>query len=55
MRNPSDSKKERLEITSLESLFRYLSPQQEVAELPQPTGYVDVYRGIEKEKVPLRD
>ena len=55
MRNPSDSKKERLEITSLESLFRYLSPQQEMAELPQPTGYVDVYRGVEKEKVPLRD
>lgn len=55
MRNPSDSKKERLEITSLESLFRYLTPQQEMAELPQPSGYVDVYRGVQKEKVPLRE
>ena len=56
LRNPQDNKMEPLEITSLDSLFKYISPQQaEKPELPKPTGYVEVYRGLVKEKVPLRD
>jgi Flp pilus assembly protein CpaB len=55
LRNPQDSKMEPLEITSLESILRYLSPQTEKQEIPKPTGYVEVYRGLVKEKVPLRD
>jgi len=55
LRNPSDSKMEPLQITSLESLLKYLSPQTEGPQMPQPKDYVDVYRGLAKEKVPLRD
>jgi pilus assembly protein CpaB len=56
LRNPQDSKMEPLEITSLESILRYLSPQQaEKQEIPKPTNFVEIYRGLAKEKVPLRD
>jgi len=54
LRNPQDNKMEPVEITDLAALFRYLSPQPEPQELP-PTDYVEVYRGLAKEKVPLRD
>lgn len=55
LRNPQDSKMEPLEITSMESLFKYLSPQPQGAEPPKPTGYVEVWRGSVKEKVPIRE
>ncbi len=56
LRNPQDSKMEPLEVTSLESLLRYLSPQQaEKKEIPKPTNFIEVYRGMNKETMPIRD
>jgi pilus assembly protein CpaB len=55
LRNPSDNKMEPLEITDLASLLRYLSPQPEKPELPQPSSYVDVYLGLTKKRMPLSD
>jgi pilus assembly protein CpaB len=55
LRNPQDNRTEPVEITDLAALFRYLSPQVEQQQPPPPTDFVEVYRGLEKEKVPLHD
>lgn len=52
MRSPTDAKIEPVRPASWETLFRYLKPQEEAAE-PEIESYVEVYRGLRKEKVPL--
>lgn len=67
LRSPSDSEVEPMQITSWDAIFRYLVPpekqqeqraaaaaQEEAAQKSEAaTGYVEVYRGMNKEKVPL--
>jgi len=55
MRNPADAATELPQTTGWEALLPYLRPQQmpqEPTEL-QPSAYVEIYRGLNKEKVPL--
>jgi len=63
LRSPSDAKIEAVQPANWESLFQYLMPKeaqeakakqaQQKPEEPQPESYVEVYRGLNKEKVPL--
>ncbi|MFH1397212.1 MAG: Flp pilus assembly protein CpaB [Candidatus Omnitrophota bacterium] len=61
LRSPADSKLEPTQPASWETLFRYIMPPQEgavkpiIKELPKTTTeeYVEVYRGLNKERIPL--
>ncbi len=61
MRSPADSKVEQTHPANWETLLQYLASKSPAAkekeaqakELPQPVGYVEIYRGLNKEKVPL--
>jgi len=67
LRSPSDSEVEPMQITSWDALFRYLVPPDKQAsaasaqaeadaaaqKAKSAAGYVEVYRGMNKEKVPL--
>ncbi len=62
LRSPADSRIESTQPASWDTLFKYIMPQQEqvgkseVKELtrePVNTEYVEIYRGVNKEKVPL--
>lgn len=59
LRSPSDAKVEPVQLVTWDSLFQYLMPQREQQQskeaLPPPPQeeYVEVYRGTNKENVPL--
>lgn len=57
LRSPADSQLESLQPISWEALFKYLMPKdaakQKEPEKTEPEAYVEVYRGLKKEKVPL--
>lgn len=59
MRSPADSKVEPIQPANWETLLQYLASKSLAAkeaqgkEQPQPVGYVEIYRGLNKEKVPL--
>lgn len=63
LRSPADSRIESTQPASWDTLFRYIMPQQEstskpeIKELPKEmttaTEYIDIYRGLNKEKIPL--
>jgi Flp pilus assembly protein CpaB len=60
LRSPSDSQIGQLGLTSWDTLFQYVMPQ-EIAkpepkakeEAPSDVVFVEIYRGLNKEKVPL--
>ncbi len=58
LRSPADANVEPIQPASWETLFRYIMPQQPKGEgMPQPVveqgPTVDIYRGLNKETVPL--
>jgi pilus assembly protein CpaB len=56
LRSPTDTKVEPMQPASWDTLFQYLMPPPQQAEEPKPepaAGYVEIYRGLNKEKVPL--
>jgi pilus assembly protein CpaB len=60
MRSPADAKVEPVAMASWETLFQYIMPQKRIDENEQAkikpvdnTEYVEVLRGLNKEKVPL--
>lgn len=59
LRSPADSKVEPIQQANWETLAQYLASKSPAAkeaqakEQPQPVGYVEIYRGLNKEKVPL--
>lgn len=57
LRSPTDSEIQPIQAASWDTLFQYLMPKQEVAKpeakAETPTEYVEIYRGLNKEKVPL--
>lgn len=55
LRSPADSKIESLQPASWETLFQYLMPREAVkAQVPdESAGYVEIYRGMSKERIPL--
>lgn len=52
LRSPTDVKVEPIQPASWETLFSYIMPDQ-LKEEPQAKGYLEIYRGLNKEKVPL--
>jgi pilus assembly protein CpaB len=60
LRSPADARVEPMAPASWDTLFQYIMPQK-TAEIKEPsvaqqfesTDYVEVYRGLNKEKVPL--
>lgn len=62
LRSPSDAKIEPLQPANWDSLFQYLMPRElleakqkeaeKIAE-PEPGEYIEIYRGLSKEKIPL--
>jgi len=57
LRSPADSQTQPLRPISWEALFQFLVPQETAKQQPEqeikPTGYVEIYRGLKKERVPL--
>ena len=63
LRSPSDAKIEPVQPSSWDSLFQYLVPhepgeqpkvkQEKKPVEPEPGTYVEIYRGLNKEKIPL--
>lgn len=58
LRSPADSKIEPVQPASWDALFQYIMPQQVTkpelkAEPQETTEYVEIYRGLNKERVPL--
>lgn len=56
MRHPTDAKIEPIQQFGWDALFQYLMPPQPTKptqEEPEPTAYVEIYRGLNKERVPL--
>ena len=57
LRSPADSKVERIEPASWDTLFEYVMPREavkpELKKEPEPVSYVEIYRGLNKERVPL--
>lgn len=57
LRSPTDAKIEPIQPASWETLFQYLMPQQPVAQgiqEPKEEGpYVEIYRGLNKERIPI--
>jgi pilus assembly protein CpaB len=59
LRSPADSKIEPVPPVSWDTLLQYVMPKKEETtqtikkEEPQAEGYVEIYRGLNKEKVPL--
>jgi pilus assembly protein CpaB len=61
LRSPADANVEPVSPASWETLFQYIMPQQEVkkeeikeAPVVDTTEYVEVFRGLKKDKVPLQ-
>lgn len=61
LRSPVDSQLQPLGPISWDALFQFLMPKdlaskqkptEEQAKPPEPTGYVEIYRGLKREKVP---
>jgi len=54
MRSPADAKIEPMASASWDSLFQYIMPpKQDVKPVVDTTEYVEVFRGLNKERVPL--
>jgi len=52
LRSPTDAKIELVRPASWETLFQYLMPQEESTS-NETTSYVEIYRGLRKERLPL--
>jgi Flp pilus assembly protein CpaB len=56
LRSPADSKQEPVHPINWDTVFQYLMPQPEtVIEEPKPIPTVEIYRGLQKERIPLSD
>lgn len=60
LRSPSDSQIEPVSPASWDTLFQYIMPKQPEPVVepqkdtgPEPEGYIEIYRGMEKERVPI--
>jgi pilus assembly protein CpaB len=55
LRSPADAKVEPVMPVDWPTVLQYLMPRQvgNTKEEPPPAGYVEIYRGLDKEKVPL--
>lgn len=58
LRSPADSQIESVQPVTWETLFRYLRPKEvaksEIKEEPKVTPeYIEIYRGLNKEKIPI--
>ena len=56
LRSPADSQMQPLRPITWDALFQYLVPQETARQTQgeiKPTGYVEIYRGAKKERVPL--
>jgi len=54
LRSPADSKVEAVQPASWDALLQYVYPQRaKVEEEPKPSDYVEVYHGLNKERIPL--
>jgi pilus assembly protein CpaB len=57
LRSPADAQVQPVQPASWETLFQYVMPKEEVKpvtkEAQEPTEYVEIIRGLSKEKVPL--
>ena len=52
LRSPTDAKVEPVQPVSWDTLLQYVMPRAPKEE-PKARGYVDIYRGMNKERVPL--
>ena len=60
LRSPADSQVQPMQLASWDTLFQYLNlmpkeaqPAETKEEAPAPIGYVEVYRGLNKEIMPM--
>jgi len=60
LRSPADSKVEPIQVANWQTLFQYLRPEISDSEeeapqaaVPSPEGFVEIYRGMNQEKIPI--
>jgi len=53
MRSPADAKIEPVAPATWDSLFQYIMPQKEVQPTADTNEYIEVLRGLSKERMPL--
>jgi len=53
MRSPADAKVEPMTPASWDSFFNYVMPKQETAPMVDTNEYIEVVRGLSKERIPL--
>jgi pilus assembly protein CpaB len=53
MRSPTDAKVEPMQLATWDTLFQYVLPPQQKVEEPKPVSFIEVYHGLQKEKVPV--
>ena len=53
LRSPMDAKVEPTQLATWDTLFQYIMPQSPKKAAPEPTGYIEVYHGMQKEKIPV--
>ncbi len=58
LRSPADSQVQPLQPASWDTLFRYLMPQQQESRqdaggVSSPSEYIEIYRGLNKERIPV--
>jgi len=53
LRSPTDAKVEPVQLATWDTLFQYVLPPQQRAEEPRPVSFIEVYHGLQKEKVPV--
>lgn len=53
LRSPTDAKVEPTQLATWDTLFQYVMPPTQKAEEPKPISFIEVYHGLQKEKVPV--
>jgi len=53
LRSPTDAKVEPAQLATWDTLFQYVMPPQQRADEPKPISFIEVYHGLQKERVPV--
>ncbi|MCX5709653.1 MAG: Flp pilus assembly protein CpaB [Candidatus Omnitrophica bacterium] len=53
LRSPTDAKVEPTQLATWDTLFQYVMPPQQRADEPKPISFIEVYHGLQKERVPV--
>ncbi|MCX5711205.1 MAG: Flp pilus assembly protein CpaB [Candidatus Omnitrophica bacterium] len=53
LRSPTDAKVEPTQLATWDTLFQYVMPPAQKTDEPKPVSFIEVYHGLQKERVPV--